>query len=473
MLNNKRTYYFLIACNLVVSLIGFYLGTKTAYYDSIGYWNMGKSFGYGTFSSWYFLPVSAPETLRTWGYPFFLFLCQQIADSPLVAQTIQLTLYLTSIFLILKLIKLFNSNLIYRNIFLLILIPNIKTSFYSGQISADSLCIFFMTLYAYLYYSLRNSVLKMILMAVCGFVLFQLKPVFLLFPVLLFLYQLIFQREKIKLYLFSTILYLLLLLPFGFWNYSNHGVFKVTPLEGGGGIMHIGYWCFKLPESYQEKFYWGLNCTADYTQPNFTASVEKSNNARLFETEWNDINNQLKPFADEEEQTIALMSANDSGQFILHTGTYTNEREKLLVGKTIEHIKEEPLFYLETRIYTFCRLWFTGINKNEWNDADSVTAKIKVLYPFLTSFVFIFWGLILIIAFVLLKKLSWSKFHFLFLLTIYFGLIHTPFAYQSRFTVPVHLFILLMFSFVITNFVFDKDTKNNGEHQNYALSEID
>lgn len=30
-------------------------------------------------------------------------------------------------------------------------------------------------------------------------------------------------------------------LPYALWNWSNHGVFKATPLEGAGSYMHIGY----------------------------------------------------------------------------------------------------------------------------------------------------------------------------------------------------------------------------------------
>lgn len=452
MFHRKITYYFLLACNLIISLLGFYLGINTPAPDSVGYWNMGKSFGYGTFSSWYFLPVTAPETLRTWGYPFFLFLCQQISDSPLVAQMIQLFLYFSTIFLLLKLIERFNPDLIYRNVFLLLLLPNIRIPFYSGQIISEMLCIFFMVLYAYIYYSQKDTVLKMILTALCGFALFQLRPAFLLFPVAFFFYRLIFQRREIKLQVLSVFLYLLLLLPFGFWNYSNHGIFKVTPLEGGAGVAHMGFWCFKLPENYTEKFYWINTCTADYTQPNFTPTAERLENAAIFENEWKEINNQLKPFSSEEDtQRINLMNAANPGQFVLHTGEYTNRREELLRAKTIEHVKEEPLFYTKTRIYSFCRNWFTGINKDEWENAQNLPSKIKTLYPFLTSFIFIFGGLILISLCLLLRKLPWGKFHFLFLLTIYYGLIHIPFATQSRFTVPVHLFILLQAGFAIVS----------------------
>ena len=43
-------------------------------------------------------------------------------------------------------------------------------------------------------------------------------------------------------------------LPYVLWNYSNHGVFKATPLEGAGSYMHIGYWAGKTP-GYTDRFY--------------------------------------------------------------------------------------------------------------------------------------------------------------------------------------------------------------------------
>lgn len=459
LLDKKSIYYLLLSANLVSALIGFYLGLQAGFYDATGYWNMGKSFGHGTFSSWYFLPVSAPETLRTWGYPFFIFLCQQIYDSFLTVQILQLLIYGFAVYLILRLIKHFNPALIYRNVFLLFLAFNLKIPLYAGQINAEMLCVFFIVLYAYIYYVWKESVLKAISLAICGFCLFHLRPVFLLFPLFFFIYKLIFKRDNLKFHALSFVLYLLLLLPFGFWNYSNHGVFKVTPLEGGGGIMHLGYWCPKLPEGYKENFYWGNVCVADYTQPNFISDEERQKNVALFENEWQEINKKLEPFfGEEDKKRIALMRENNPGQFVLYSGAYTNEREKLLTEKTIEHAKEEPWFYAKTRLYTICRLWFTGINKDEWNSANSFSAKAKVIYPFLSSFVFTFLGLIFTAVSLLLGIIKWKDFHFLFLLTIYYGFIHTPFAFQARFTVPVHLLILLMSGFAVVNIIGRKYT---------------
>ena len=469
-LDKKTVYYLLLAANFLSALVGFYLGLKTAFYDAAGYWNMGKSFGHGTFSSWYFLPVSVPETLRTWGYPFFIFLCQQIYDSFFTVQIFQLFVYGFSIFLILRLIKHFNPALIYRNVFLLFLAFNIKIPFYAGQINAEMLCIFFIVLYAYVYYVQKEGVLKSILLALCGFCLFQLRPAFLVFPLFFFIYKLIFRRDNLKLYALSLLLYLLLLLPFGFWNYSNHGVFKVTPLEGGGGIMHLGYWCPKLPEGFKDNFYWGNACVADYTQPGFESDEERQKNVALYENEWREINAKLEPLiTDEDKQKIALMRENNPGQFVLYSGAYTNEREKLLTEKVVQHAREDFWFYAKTRVYTFCRLWFTGISKEEWNRAVGFSARAKVLFPFLSSFVFSFLGLLFSAVSLALGIIKWKDFHFLFLLTIYYGLIHTPFAFQSRFTVPVHLLILLMSAFAVVNIIGRKYTVEREEINKVVL----
>lgn len=216
----------------------------------------------------------------------------------------------------------------------------------------------------------------------------------------------------------------------------------------------MGFWCPKLPENYTEKFYWDNTCTADYTQPDFVSSENRSENALVFEREWTEINGQLSPLIDEQESSkIALMKANNPGQFIIYSGRYTNAREKMLTARTLEHIKNEPLYYLKTRLYTFCRLWFTGINKTDWDNAKGLSSKLKILYPFLSSFAFIFLGLLFITQRILFKKISWSKFHLLYLLIFYYGLIHTPFAYQSRFTVPVHILILLLLSISVVNLI--------------------
>ena len=67
------------------------------------------------------------------------------------------------------------------------------------------------------------------------------------------------------------------------WNKINHGIFKITPIEGGAGVANFGFWQLKLPNGYTEKFYWGNSTSYDYTQPKFYSIDEQNQNARLFE----------------------------------------------------------------------------------------------------------------------------------------------------------------------------------------------
>lgn len=87
-----------------------------------------------------------------------------------------------------------------------------------------------------------NVLLLVVLYAFC----FQMRPVILFIPFLRFAYYLFKYR---KAYLLKNITFILLfvasLLPYGFWNLKHHHTFKITPLEGGGGVMYLGYWSQK------------------------------------------------------------------------------------------------------------------------------------------------------------------------------------------------------------------------------------
>ncbi|HEX5653380.1 MAG TPA: hypothetical protein VFX58_09920, partial [Chitinophagaceae bacterium] len=137
---------------------------------------------------------------------------------------------------------------------------------------------------------------------------------------------------------------------------------------------------------------------------------------------------------------------------------YTNAREKILNRLLKKHISSSPGYYIQTRIYTAARIWFTGINKEELQKA-SFMGKLKLLYPFLVTFTCIFGGLITVLILIFKRILSWKIYWPLFLLIGYFGLIHIPFAIQARYTVPVHMFILFLLSAGIATLAVDKTVK--------------
>ncbi|MEI9947113.1 MAG: hypothetical protein WDN26_23225 [Chitinophagaceae bacterium] len=463
LLQKRSVYYMLLGLNLAVILAVFYMSGKAEFPDEKGYINMADSFSKGTFSSWYFLPYEIPETLRTWGYPFFIFLIQSVFHSIIAVKITQLLMYAGALFLILDLMKRFNPGLVYRNVFLLIILPNFQLAYYTGQIAAECVNIFFLVLFAYVYFVRPDTYKKMLWLTLLAFIIYQLRPSFLLFPFFLLMYKLLFERKNIGQYILFSFLFSLSLLPFGFWNLKHHGVFKVTPLEGGAGAAHLGYWCFKLPDNYISNFYWGSIVVPDITKPAFYSGAEKNQWLKEYEEEWGEMNKKLKPFFSAKDSVIEQSMDLRYGQVRLYNSGYTKLREKLLTQSLIANIKKDPWFYCKTRVYTLGRMWFTGINPDKLAAARGTIGKIQVIYPFAVSFVFIFLGLVLVCAGVCFKWIRWKKYSLLFLLILYFALAHLPFLVQGRYTVPVHIFILFLLSVLISQKLSrDKKQVNSG-----------
>ena len=443
-LNNPISFKILLALNGLAILCIFYISCKTSFPDAESYWYMAKGFRQGVFSSWFFLPVSTPETLRTWGYPFFVYLCQWIYDAPVTVKLIQLLMHFGVLAYCLKLIKHFRKEIFFRNIFLLLLLPNLQIAYYAGQVAAETPTIFCLVLFFYLWFTAKDNRKKYVLLAVLSFIIFQLRPVFLLFPFCIVIYKLLFERTAIK-YCFGFLaLFIISMLPFGFWNKSAHGIFKITPLEGGAGAANLGYWSFRLPDGYNPQFYWDAFFSKDITQPNFAGDEEKEEYRQAYEKEWMEINKKLEPFITKEDSVrLKVYSEKKYKLWEVMSSGYTHEREKLLTEYLIKDIKSNPAYYTKTRLYTLMRLWFTGINKQDLTKA-SFPGKLKLLYPFLVTFIFIFGGLLFILFSLFRKRITIKNYWPILMIIAYYGVMHIPFGVQARYTVPVHLFILMM-----------------------------
>jgi hypothetical protein len=451
LLNSQATNRSLLFLNVFAVLGIFYISSKTEFPDANSYWYMAKGLRHGMFSSWYFLPVYTPETLRTWGYPFFVYLCQWIYDAPVTVKLVQLLMHFGSLLLVLKLIRHFKHEIVYRNIFLLLLLPNLQIAYYAAQVAAETPTIFFIVLFFYVWFTKTDSWKKCILLAIISFVIFQLRPAFLLMPFALVGYKLFFQRTGLK-YAFTFLgLFIISLSPFGLWNKKAHGIFKVTPLEGGVGAANLGYWGFILPDGYNPKFYWDASFSKDLTQPSFATDEQRKKNQHAYEQEWKEINEQLKPYITKEDSVrMEVYGEKRYRLWEVMSSGYTAKREQLLKQFLIKDIKNNPGYYIKTRLYTLIRLWFTGINKHEFEKA-SLTGKLKLLYPFVITFLSIFLGL-LVIIFALFKRWVLFKHYWPLLLIIaYYGVMHIPFGIQARYTVPVHIFILMLLSIIFGN----------------------
>jgi hypothetical protein len=247
-------------------------------------------------------------------------------------------------------------------------------------------------------------------------------------------------RQVIAVHLF---LFLVSLIPFAYWNLKYHHVFKLTPLQGGAGVSHIGYWSYLLPSNYTEKFLW-YNNVGDDVFMNVVAEREPRH-AKEFEEEWNKIRSTAAIFLNREDSfQLSQMDRENRGVFVAYNSNYTRTQESLLWHYTVMHIKESPVFYLKTRVISFCRVWFTGINKTEWLKAGALKSKIKLLLPFFLTFTFIFGGVVFITLCFVKRPELLRKYGIVFGLIIIWGASHSIFAIQARYGVPMHFPILIL-----------------------------
>jgi|TARA_Y100000310_G_scaffold345350_1_gene464017 hypothetical protein len=456
-LRSRKAYIPLLVINAITSSCAFLIANSTIFPDSKGYLLLGESIREGfTFSSWYFLPFAVPETLRTWGYPFFLFLARTVLDNLVFVKFIQYLFYLGSLFIAMKIISHISHRKSTQNLFLLFSAINIQVPYYSGLISAESLNIFFITLYAYILVTKKFNTINAIFLGLLGFVNFQLRPAFLLFPFFFLFVIVIFKPERKKVFylLIQILVFSISLVPFGFWNYTHHGVFKVIPLEGGAGVSHISYWSFKLPSNYTNNTDWHNNVGNDVFMNLVAERSEK--NVIKYENELAEIISGASiHMTNQDSARLNVMKENNPGTFILYNSAFTKMREKLFWKFTFSHILEDPSFYIKTRILSFCRFWFTGVNMSKLMDCRSIKCYAKVFPPFTITFTFIFCGLLFVSYHLISKQFAFSKYTDLYILIIYFGLCHIPFAVQARYTVPVHLLVLTLLSCTIMEFVIE------------------
>jgi hypothetical protein len=451
---------FLLFFVFISSLGSFYLSSKTVFADEKGYWLMSEGLKYGRFSSWYFLKDYYPETLRTPGYPVFLLMLRTIWDSKIFVISIQLGLYFLTLFFAVKILnKLSNNNKTALILFLLLLVFNIQIPFYSGIVGAESLTILFTTIYAYIFICRKNNFQNAILIGIVAGLNFLMRPSFLLFPFFIAALLFFFNRSYFKFFVVHISVLLLMLIPFSIWNYQNHGVIKPTPIEGGAGVAHMGYWSFKLPCGYLENFYWWNKVGCDLTNPLYLTAEEYHKNKLEYEREWKEtIKNLDKLQTEKDISNFEYMKNNNPGIFYLRNSQYTLERDKMLWKNLIEKIKEDPFFYIKSRIYSFFRFYFTGIDYAEYNNASTL-GKLKLIFPFIVTLTCILFGLFFSIFYLIYNKIFSKEIIFLLSISLYQGLIHIPFAIQARYTVPVHLFILILLS--TTLFLIFKTKKSN------------
>jgi hypothetical protein len=235
------------------------------------------------------------------------------------------------------------------------------------------------------------------------------------------------------------IVFILTMLPYGFWNYRNHGIFSVTSIEGGGGVMHLSYWSFKMPD-YLETRYWRNVVNKDLIS--FTPDAEVPANIAAFNREWDYIDSSCAKYLTEKDRRNLPLMMEHPNLFVTYNGRYTHEREKLLKKLAVQHFIHDPVFTLKVKTYTAFRLWITGIKRQTFKSHDPVVILKGIIPALVTGFTLLL-AIVFIPAAMIRKKFN-RRLLIPLVFVLYYGFIHIPFAIQARYTVPVRPLLMLI-----------------------------
>lgn len=449
LLNYRRTTVALVVLNVVVACGILWTTRNTILSDTWSYLGLAEGLLHGKFSMWWPLATEHPDTFRTPGYPLFVAFFIKLFGNWKATLVAQFILYWFALYLTLKVAERFDASRVVRNLILLLLIPMINVPYYIGQLYTEIpvLAAIALTLMVITKPGSRKWFDALLLGLLFGFI-YQCKPIFLLFPVGYALLSIWFDRARpnIGANIIMLAMFGATVLPYAMWNYTNHGIFKATPLEGAGSYMHIGYWAGKTP-AYTDRFYLH-NFTGDEII-RFTPKDSVPAHIKEYEREWAGFKEKLAPFFTSKDS--AMLAARPLMPYPIegtYSTPYTLERERLLFQSTMEHYRKDPLYVLAYKSYSFVRLWVIGIQVKDFQEA-SMVQRLQMIYAtastgglFLMSITLIPWGYR---KGVLQLRTTWPLVAYL----LYFGLIHVPFTIQSRYTTSVRFVLLILLALAI------------------------
>lgn len=455
-LASARVFWLLLGLNLLVTVVVALVTFQTIGGDHYTYLGYADGLLHGRYSYWYFLPEYVPDTFRNPGYPLFLFLLKTLGIGEAGIRLVQIGLYLVTIALVLRLAARCESSgsWLVRNLFLLLLLPNIQLAYFAAVIFPEILVAFLIVAYGMVALTWPMGTWKRtVALGLLAGLIFQVRPIFILFPGVQLVLDFWQTRPKTAFSWMQAVALLALfgstMLPYALWNYRHHGVLKPTSLEGGAGVMQIGFWALRMP-GYHETRYWGNQMGDEVVS--FTEPAAVPGHIAAFNHEWDSIDEQCRPLLTARDyHYLPLMRRDHAHLFPTYSSAYTLRREHLLMQANLADIRREPGYYFKTRLYTLVRLWVTGVQRPAWQAAATPLAKIKVLYPTLVS------GVTFLLA---LLSIGWALPHWRSLnspatwwlalaLLVYFGLVHLPFAIQARYTVPVRPWLLLAIALAV------------------------
>jgi hypothetical protein len=454
-LSKPNLTYWLTLVNILVGCLALFLFKNQTGGDTYTYIGLADGILNGEYSYWYFTNDYFPDTFRNPGYPLFLLPIRYFTESIFVIQLIQLAMYFASIFLVLQIIDILFNSIEIKNLFLLFLIPSIHVASYTAMVFPEILVTFLMVLFFRIDVETSwDTWLKYFLIGILFGIIFQIRPIILFVPfIYIFIRKIIYRSGFSWLkHLFMTTVFLITMIPYGLWNLRNHGVFKVTSLEGGGGVFHLGYWALKLPDYYEGR-YWNNYCSDEMVP--MINELDRQANVDLYNREWDKIDSMINPLKTFKDTLMESLHKENPALIKTYSSSYVIGREEILRQMTIQNIMNDFSWYVKVKTYSAIRLWVTGIPKKEVMNAR-YAKKLTLIYPFVIT-LFTFLSAIIMLPVLFYKTPEIRKtMTVMLVITIYFGLIHIPFTIQSRYTIPVRLELLLLLAVAVYHLFFTK-----------------
>jgi 4-amino-4-deoxy-L-arabinose transferase-like glycosyltransferase len=232
-LDSRQAFKILLILNFSVSIFVFYNFQDWLIGNKKHYLNFADGLDHGRFSQWWFFPDYYPDASITPGYPFFLFMMEKISSNIYFIKCIQFLLYILSVYMILEISGSYQRGYVLKNIFLILLLPYIHVAIFSPAIGPEILMTFLMTTYVYVDSRNMQAEYKYTFLGLLSGIIFLVDPLFLYFPFLVVVTNLIILKRKypLKLGFSMLIIYMLTILPFGLWNLKHHHILSLTPIE--------------------------------------------------------------------------------------------------------------------------------------------------------------------------------------------------------------------------------------------------
>lgn len=458
-LHASRTGTILLGLHLIILLASFLAFGKDVSGDQATYIGLARGLEQGVYSYWTGIFDPPPvETYRTHGYPAFLVFVRWFSHSVLAIRIAQAALYLSSLLLLARWMHRQEQGDLKRNVFLLLLLPQFQILYYAHVVFPEMLMVMVCTAAVVLGWGEHPSSRRSVLLGLILAAGFWVRPVFLLFPLLVLLGDLVLIRGAARKHQLRQNLLIALVfllggpIPFGLWNWNTHGTFKPVPLSGSSVVTNLGFWQVRLP-GYGSMHYFHYNYFGNEFIPWVTADEAERYYAD-YHAQWARIDSVSAPMMTAEDRAnIPVMTERHDSLFITRSPQYTMALDKAIRDETVRSIKEEPGYYLATRLYSAVRLWVTNINypmqqliyrpgtgeRPIVGRPAGLGAWAKALVPFLiTAFTFGI-GLVLIVRAVWRSPQRWLKRRYALYLIGYLWLIHVPMVMQSRYLVPVHM----------------------------------